>query len=394
MATTRLTRVALWWAGGLILVVLLVAGFRYVAFALSHESTDDAFIEADIVPISPKVAGQVVATHAHSNQEVKRGDLLVEIDPRDYEARRAEAAAALNGARARLTLARITLEKSRSKLASVEADSAQSGAQISGAEAQAIRADADWKRARDLLQTGAIASQEFDRAQEIVRSANSNLEASRRKAASDEALVAEERQQLAHDQAQIDLAATEIERAQATANLADLQLSYTKVIAPCDGRVTRKSVEEGMYVQEGQILMALVPHQVYVIANFKESQLTHMQPGQPVEVRVDSYPDIRYRAHVDSIQAGSGARFSLLPPENAVGNYVKVVQRVPVKIVFDAQPDDGRLLGPGMSVVPSVEITRAHAHAPLVITILVIVGVGAVLVGIRSSARREVPESV
>ena len=357
MMKEKSNRIALLAVGGVALIIGVVWGLRYVAFALSHETTDDAFIEAHVVPISPKVAGQVVAVHIHDNQEVKEGDLLVEIDPRDYEARLAEARAALDGATARHKVAQINLEKSGSKLTSVEADAAKSAAQITAAQALAMRADADLRRARELLQTGAVAPQDFDHAQEMARSADANLEASRRKTASDEALVAEERLQPAHDQAQIDLAATEIEQAQAAARLAELALSYTKIFAPRDGRVTRKSVENGVYVQVGQILLALVPRDVWVVANFKESQLTHMRPGQSAEIRVDAYPDVRYGGHVDSIQTGSGARFSLLPPENAVGNYVKVVQRVPVKITFDEPVDLSQFnLAPGLSVQPRVSV--------------------------------------
>lgn len=394
MMKEKSNRIGLLAVSGVVLIIGVVWGLRYVAFALSHETTDDAFIEAHVAPISPKVAGQVAAVHIHDNQEVKEGDLLVEIDPRDYAARLAEARAALDGATALHKVAQINLEKSRSKLASIEADSEQARAQAVAAEAQATRAEADLKRARELLQTGAIAPQDFDLAQATARSADADLEAARRKTASAEALVAEERQQPAHDQAQIDLAATEIEQAQAAARLAELALSYTKIFAPRDGRVTRKSVENGAYVQVGQILLALVPRDVWVVANFKESQLTHMRPGQSAEIRVDAYPDVRYGGHVDSIQTGTGARFSLLPPENAVGNYVKVVQRVPVKIVFDSQPDDGRLLGPGMSVVPVVRVESMHAHIPLVILIVVCAVVGlVVIIAVVRAAFREKPKA-
>jgi membrane fusion protein (multidrug efflux system) len=147
-----------------------------------------------------------------------------------------------------------------------------------------------------------------------------------------------------------------VEQARAAVEQAALELSYTRIYAPESGRVTRKVAEEGAYVQVGQALMVIVPSQVWVVANFKETQLTSMRPGQPVEITVDAYPDKVFIAHVDSIQAGTGARFSLLPPENATGNYVKVVQRIPVKIVFDEPPDPNHLLGPGMSAVPVVKI--------------------------------------
>jgi membrane fusion protein (multidrug efflux system) len=151
-------------------------------------------------------------------------------------------------------------------------------------------------------------------------------------------------------------AAADIEQAEAAVSMAELNLSYTKITAPQDGRVTRRTVEQGAYVQPGQALMAIVPRQFWVVANFKETQLARMRVGQPVEIKVDAYPGRVFNGRVESIQTGSGARFSMFPPENATGNFIKVVQRVPVKIVFDASPDTQITLGPGMSVVPSVRV--------------------------------------
>jgi membrane fusion protein (multidrug efflux system) len=165
--------------------------------------------------------------------------------------------------------------------------------------------------------------------------------------------------QVAQSRSQSDAAEAEIARAEAEVKQAQLNLSYTKVYAPISGHVTRKSVEQGAYVQTGQPLLALVDPDLWVVANFKETQLAKMQPGQPVTVTVDTHPDVTFAAHVDSVQRGSGARFSLLPPENATGNYVKVVQRVPVKIVFDdLKQVEPYALGPGMSVVPTVKISE------------------------------------
>jgi len=163
-------------------------------------------------------------------------------------------------------------------------------------------------------------------------------------------------QQVAVSQAQAQTAGASMEQLQAALDEAELELSYTKIYAPDSGRVANKSVEEGALVQAGQPLLAVVPGDVWVTANFKESQIGRMQPGQPVEISVDAYPDKTFKGHVDSIQPGTGARFSLLPPENATGNYVKVVQRVPVKIVFDEPPDPKHMLAPGMSVEPEVKI--------------------------------------
>ena len=164
-------------------------------------------------------------------------------------------------------------------------------------------------------------------------------------------------EQIAVSQAQAETAGATIEQLRAALEQAELELSYTKIYAPDSGRVTRKAVEEGALVQVGQPLMAIVPGDVWVTANFKESQIGYLKPGQPVEIYIDAYPDKVFRGHVDSIQAGTGARFSLIPPENATGNYVKVVQRVPVKIDFDKdQLDAQHLLAPGMSVVPEVKV--------------------------------------
>ena len=162
--------------------------------------------------------------------------------------------------------------------------------------------------------------------------------------------------QVDFSRAQADQVAGKIAQLEATVRLAQLDLSYTKLYAPESGRITRKSVEPGSYVQVGRTLFSIVPDRVWVVANFKETQLRHMRPGQPATVQVDAYPDKLFRGHVDSIQAGSGAAFSLLPPENATGNYVKVVQRVPVKIVIDETADPQHVLGPGMSAVPEVRV--------------------------------------
>ena len=163
-------------------------------------------------------------------------------------------------------------------------------------------------------------------------------------------------QQVAVSRAQVEVLKGEAERARADLATAELNLSYTKIVAPADGRITRKSVEAGALVQPGQALFAIVPTDFWVVANFKETQLRHMKPGQPAAIAVDAWGGRTFKGHVDSIQTGAGARFSLLPPENATGNYVKVAQRVPVKIVFDELPDAAHPLGPGMSVVPAVRV--------------------------------------
>ncbi len=273
-------------AGAVVLVALLALGARYWLFARAHESTDNAFVEARVVQISPKIAGYVEAVPVTDNQRVKTGDVLVQLDARDYTA---------------------MVEQAR--------------AQLRAAEVAATAAADDARRAEALFGRGLIARQELDHAQAQARSTAAQRDAAR----------------------------------QALAE-AELRVAYTTLRTPEAGRVTRKTVEEGQFVQPGQALMALVTDDLWVVANFKETQLAEIRPGQSVQIKVDAYPRKIFRGHVDSIQAGTGSRFSLLPPENATGNYVKVVQRVPVKIVFDDPPDPERPLGPGMSVVPTVVV--------------------------------------
>jgi membrane fusion protein (multidrug efflux system) len=268
------------------LIALIIGGITLYIYSSHYESTDDAFIDAHIIPISPKVAGQVLAVHVNDNQAVKAGDPLLEIDPRDYAAK---------------------LSEQRGKVAA--------------ADAEARRAASDAKRYEQIFRQDEISQQQLDNAQAAATAAQATL--------------AKERGALEQ---------------------AELNLSYAKISAPEDGRVTKKSVEPGSYVQVGQTLFLIVPEHVWVTANFKETQLTHMQPGQEVTSKVDSYPGRAFTGHVESIQSGTGERFSVLPPENATGNYVKVVQRIPVKILIDTPPDPAFRLAPGMSVVPSVRV--------------------------------------
>ncbi|HWO02818.1 MAG TPA: HlyD family secretion protein [Blastocatellia bacterium] len=420
-------------AAAVVLLVGIIFGTRYYLHAISHESTDDAFIDGHIIQISPKVSGHVIKLHITDNQQVNEGDLLVEIDPRDFEARLAQARASLLAAQARhnssqinvkLTSAtssaavmqassglgqatsnvqstraqtevmRSRLDQARVQIKTAQANAEQARAQSAAADAEATRAAADVTRYQQLYDRDEVSHQQFDQAVAAARVGKAQLEAARLKVAATDmqvadALAAEEvaangllqaesqiqesqarvgeargqlaganaaPDQVAASRSQVNVSSAEIEQAQAAVQQAELELSYTRIFAPESGRVTRKAVEEGALLQVGQVLFAIVPDDLWVNANFKETQLTFMQPGQSVEIDVDAYPDKAFRGHVDSIQAGSGAAFSLLPPENASGNYVKVVQRVPVKIVFDEPPDPTHSLGPGMSVVPEVKV--------------------------------------
>ena len=323
------------------LILLIAAIFYYPVCIAPYESTDDAFVDGYVTLISPRVPGQVTRLLVTDNQEVKKDDVLVEIDPRDYEASLAQA-------KADLAAAQSQSDQSQAQVKVSEARVAQAQAVVTAAEAEARRATDDLKR-YESVESKAVSESAIDLAQAQARSANANLEAARSQTNAAEAEVA-------LSEAGVETAAAAVQQAEAKLQQAGLNLSYTKIIAPLDGRITARTVQPGNYVQPGQALLALVPKDVWVVANFKETQLTYMKPGQPVELSVDAYPNRKFKGRVDSLQAGTGARFSLLPPENAVGNYVKVVQRIPVKIVFDEAMPTNLDIAPGMSVEPKVRV--------------------------------------
>lgn len=347
-------RLALLIAGGAVLAVLFHFGLDYLVKAFTHESTDDAFIEANIVGVAPKVAGLVSVVHVNDNQMAKKGDPLVDIDARDYETTLAKKRAALQVAESNRKTTLAAFELMSVKVATAQAAAKQAQAQAAASRANAERAEADFRRDEMLFKLSIVSTQEFDLARATAVAAQATADADRENTVSSESKVTEARAQLNAVSAALDMAVAQISQGRADVTSGELDLSYTRIVAPVDGKVTRKAVQPGEYVQVGQQLLALVPTGVWVVANFKETRLTHMRPGQPVEIRVDAYPERKFAGHVDSIMAGSGARFSLLPPENAVGNFVKIVQRVPVKILFDEALDPAMSLGPGMSVVPSV----------------------------------------
>jgi membrane fusion protein, multidrug efflux system len=328
-------------AGIAALALGLATGAYYLEFIAPFESTDDAFVEAHVTPVAPQVAGRVAQLFVKDNQDVQQGDVLLQIDPRDYQAK-------LDQQRANLAAAQSRLKQASAQFSADQARVAQEKANVIAAAAQAKQAEADYKRYQAVGDLGVSASQ-LDLADTQARSAAAEVDAARNKELAAEA-------QASLDQAGIQTATAEVQRSEAAVRQAQLDLSYTQVKAPEAGYVTHRTVEAGAYVQPGQALLAIVPEHVWVVANFKETQLTHMHPGQPVQVEVDAYPQMKFTGHVDSIQHGSGASFSLLPPENASGNYVKVVQRVPVKIVLDNVSNPSVVLGPGMSVEPEVRV--------------------------------------
>jgi membrane fusion protein, multidrug efflux system len=343
------------WPAAFALAVLLFFALDYFFTALTHESTDDAFIASHIISISPRVAGQVSAVHVWDNQLVRSNDLLVELDPGDYAITVAqkETAASSQDANFRTVVAAYELMRAKVNTAEATVRKAQADADAAGATAK--KAQSDFDRALDLLKQKTISQSEFDSQLAANTKAQADWKSTQENVAEETSKVDEAGKQLATVFAQKDMAFAQLSESQTNIAAAQLNLSYTRLVAPADGRVTRKQVEAGDYLETGQQIMSIVSVEVWVVANFKESQLRKMSPGQSALVEIDALGGKKFRAHVDSVQAGSGAAFSLLPPENATGNFVKVIQRVPVKILFDEPLPADKTIGPGLSVTPSVQ---------------------------------------
>jgi membrane fusion protein, multidrug efflux system len=377
-----------------IVVVVLVGWFWWES--RHWESTDDAEIDGHIYPVSARVGGQVIKVNYDDGQVVHKGDMLVQIDPTDYQVALARAQADYQDTQAQAEAAQFGVpvssvgSLSQIRSASADMDSAQAGvtaaqkqaeaaqAQILEAQADAHKLNTDVERYRQLLGKREISQQQFDQATAAAIAANATVSAR-------QAALLAAQAQVKQAQSRIEQATAEVRNAQATPNMvaatqakaksadalaqrskaaldqAQLNLAYTTIVAPVDGVVGKRSVQVGANVSSGQDLMAIVPlRDVWVTANFKETQLAHMTPGQSAKIKVDTYGGRKWDGHVTSVGGATGAKYSLLPPENATGNYVKVVQRIPVRIDFDGndKPDfneDG-LLHPGMSVVPDVKV--------------------------------------
>ena len=339
----------------LIAAVVLVA---LIAFAIHWwttgrflQSTDDAYVRADSSVITPRVGGEVMAVHVVDNQVVHRGDVLVEIDPRDYTARVANAQAAVASAQA-------ALQSNAAQLRLQQATIAEARANLAAAQADQVRLQKDWDRAQQLVRDGVATTQRLDTARASFKSGDAAV-------ARNQASLQAAEQQVSALNADTERLQAQIQAQQASAQLTQLDLDATTVRAPIDGNVGDLAARVGERIAPGARLLTLVPLQaVYVEANYKETQLTRMSIGQPVALRVDAFPGARLRGHVDSVSPASGAEFALLPAQNATGNFTKIVQRVPVKIVLeDDEPLRGRLR-PGMSVVATVD-TRGTAGAPV-----------------------------
>lgn len=439
----------------------LIVGAAWWLYARQFEKTDDAFIEGNISLVTPKIGSHVQKIHVEENQFVKKGDLLIELDSREAEAKLEQARASLQTAQARkakalanydlarkttradltqatssLTSAKETVEQTRlasdarlnsveqaknqaktaeatlsqveSQIAAAEADVERAKAQIPAAQTKLDNAQTEYKRSEQLFASGDLSRQDLERDNRELSDAKANLisvqkqadiaqaqlnslirqievERSRVNEARNGITAAENNyrqslsqiniassqadetkgkllradvlpEQMAINDSEIQTAESEVAQAQAAVGQAELELSYTKIYAPQDGYVSQKTVVEGQLVQPDQALMSISLPGIWVVANFKETQIERMKVGQPVDIYVDAYPNLVFRGRIESFQVGTGSRFSVLPAENATGNFVKVVQRIPVKIVFEDLPDEKILLAPGMSVVPKVRV--------------------------------------
>lgn len=326
--------------GALVVVALIVAGTLYWLNTRHFESTDDAFVDGYVTQVAPQVAGRVVALKFSDNQHVSAGQILMLIDPRDYQVK-------LDQVKAQRVSASAALEQAKAQITAQEASLNQARSNVRVAEADMMQAQKDYERFTS-INPHAVSQQQVDSATAAYRAAQAKLDASRQAVQGAEA-------QLVVGHAQVLAAQAQVQQADADVAAAELQLSYCTIVAPVSGRIGHRTTSVGNYVNPGQPLFALVQDDMWVTANFKETQLAAVHPGQPVDIAIDAIPSVTFHGHVDSLQPGTGSAFSVLPAENATGNYVKIVQRVPVKIDLDEQAKKYPL-SPGLSAVPSIRV--------------------------------------
>ena len=305
-----------------VVVIAFILAGAYLYNEMQYESTDDAYVETTTVNVSPKVSGQIEEVFVKDNQFVHEGDLVAIIDSADYK---------------------IKLEQADSNYEKIKLDQSNAKANLVAAQSSIALAKKDLDRYTKLYEQGAVSKQTLDDAQVKYESAQANL--------------TQANQALFSNKEGVTVADANLKNAQAAKDKAALDLSYTKIYAPQSGTVSSRRVEKGMWVTAGSPLFTLVPENVWVVANFKENQLRGMKAGQPVDIKIDTYPNKVFKGKIDSIQRASGAKSSLFPPENAVGSFVKIVQRIPVKIIFTEKIDTNQYnIVPGMSVVPKVKV--------------------------------------
>jgi len=305
----------------ILLIILSIAAGFFIVDALKYQSTDDAYVETTTVSVAPKVSGEIVKVYITDNQPIKEGDLIAEIDPVDYK---------------------IKLDKETARYERMLLNQKNAKANLSASQSNIDVAKKDLDRYTKLYAEGAVSKQTLDAAQAKYDAAQANL------TTAEQAILSDSSSKVAD---------ADLKELKAAKDQAAKNLEYTKIYAPQSGTIASRRVEKGMYVNTGAPLCVIVPNKVWIVANFKENQLRNMKPGQEVAIKVDTYPNKVFKGKVDSIQRSSGAKSSLFPPENAVGSFVKIVQRIPVKIVFteEINPEEYTIV-PGMSVVPKVRV--------------------------------------
>jgi len=329
--------------------------FFYLRYKATHITTDDAFIVGRIHTIASKVAGTVKAIYVKDNQSVKKGNLLLEIDPVDYEVRVNEATSGLSAENARLLELDAKIEASKKQLSELHTAMEVAKAKLELQDANLKQAEIDIKRAENLYKKDAISKEKYEKTMTAYNVTLAQVKAAKEQLKQTEMAVETQKAVVRQVEAAKTSQLSAIKEKEAKLKAAQLNYGYTKIIAPSDGYVTKKSVEVGNQIDVGQPLMAIVSlDDIWITANYKETQLENVKPGQKVEIKVDMYPGKTFRGTIDSIMAGTGAVFSLFPPENATGSYVKVVQRIPVKIVLEKGEDPERILRIGMSIVPTI----------------------------------------
>jgi membrane fusion protein (multidrug efflux system) len=340
---------------GFLLLIGALIIFFYLRYKSTHITTDDAFVEGTIHTIASKVPGTVKDVYVKDNQFVRKNEILLEIDPVDYDVKVKEVSSRLNAERSKLFEIEAKIETSKKQLLELQRNIEVAKANLELQEANLKQAETDFKRAENLFKKEAISKEKFEKA-----TTEYQVAVAKAKAISEQlqhAKLALETQKAIIKQAEASKISqlSIIKQNEASLKAAELNYGYTKVRSPSDGYVTKKSVEKGNQIQAGQPLMAIVPlNDIWIIANYKETQLEKVRPGQKVKIKVDTYPGKTFKGKVESIMAGTGSVFSLFPPENATGTYVKVVQRIPVKILLEEGTDPDHILRIGMSVVPTI----------------------------------------
>lgn len=342
-----------------LIIIGAVVLYFYLQYKKTHITTDDAFIDGRVHVMASKVPGTVKALFVNDNQFVKKNDLLLEIDPIDYEVRVKEARAGFQAERARFSELQDRVNTTKRQLAEIIASMEAARANVELQKANLELAKVNLQRSELLLKKEAIPKQQYDNSKTTYEVAVAQVKAAQEMAKQIEASAETQRTLIKQIESGLPTQEAQIRQREATVKGTELNLGYTKIYAPTDGYITKRTVEIGNQIQVSQPLMAVVPlaqEDIWITANYKETQLEKVKPGQKVKIKVDTYSGKVFYGSVDSIMSGTGAVFSLLPPENATGNYVKIVQRIPVKIVLDKGTDPGHILRMGMSVVPTILI--------------------------------------